>query len=158
MAADPLPNYLRLNTPATIPGGVPAFAPWRRLKQGKSSLVIGMGPVIQGLFELAAPALLDELEVWSVGTLPLEDIPSELVASVASKRRVVTIEEHYRACGLGEALSQLFLTSGVVPRSFTCLHAAGYPSGRYGSQRWHQEESGLRGPGLAARLESLLRD
>ena len=47
---------------------------------------------------------------------------------------------------MAEAVSYLLLTNGVCPRSFTSLHAKGYPGGRYGSQRWHQEESGLAGP------------
>jgi len=157
MADDPLPNYLRLNAPATLPGPVPAFAPWRRLKPGRSAVVIGMGPVLEGLYEMGAPELLDELEIWSVGTFPIEDIPASLAVSIEEKRRVITIEEHYREGGLGEALAYQFLTAGVVPESLTCLHAAGYPSGRYGSQRWHQEESGLRGPSLVARLEKALR-
>ena len=105
MAEDPLPNYLRLNAPAEIPGRIPAFAPWRRLKAGRSYVVIGMGPVVQGLYEMGVPELLDELEIWSVGMFPIEDIPAELSASIKEKRRVITIEEHYRACGLGEALS-----------------------------------------------------
>jgi transketolase len=157
MARDPLPNYLRLNAAATIPGEIPAFAPWRKLKAGRRCVVVGMGPVLQGLYDLGAPELLDELEIWSVGTFPLETLPAELAASIASKQRVVTIEEHYRSCGLGEALSHLFLTTGVVPKSLTSLHATGYPSGRYGSQGWHQAENGLRGPALAARLERLVR-
>jgi transketolase len=157
MADDPLPNYLRLGLSAKIPGEVPAFAGWRQLKRGRSCVVIGMGPVLQGLYELAAPKLFDELEIWSVGTFPLEDIPAELAASIKDKRRVVTIEEHYRACGLGEALSHLLLTSRVVPESLVCLHAAGYPSGRYGSQRWHLEESGLAGKALASRLQEIVR-
>jgi len=157
MAADPQPNYLRLNAAAAIPGEVAAFAPWRRLRTGRSLVVIGMGPVLGGLYQLDAAELLDELEIWSVGTFPIENIPGELAASIREKRRVISIEEHYRACGLGEALSSLFLKSGVIPESFTCLHAAGYPSGRYGSQRWHQEESGLAGSPLASRLEKLLR-
>jgi transketolase len=107
---------------------------------------------------MGAPELLDQLEIWSVGTLPLEDLPAELSAAILDKRRVITIEEHYRSCGLGEALSHLLLTSGVLPKSLTCLHAAGYPSGRYGSQRWHQEESALRGPSLVSRLKKALRD
>jgi transketolase len=157
MAADPLPNYLRLNAPAELPAELPAFAPWRRLKSGGRCLVIGMGPALGALYEMNEPGLLDELEIWSVGTLPLDDVPAELCASIKDKRWVVTLEEHYLACGLGEALSHSFLTSGVVPRSFTSIHAAGYPSGRYGSQRWHQEESGLAGPALAARLRKILR-
>ncbi len=157
MAADPRPNYLRLNAAAQIPGEIPAFAPWRRIKSGRRCVVIGMGPVIEALYEMDAPGLLDELEIWSVGTLPLQEVPAELAASIQLKGHVMTIEEHYRAGGLGEALSHLFLTSGVVPKAMSSLHAAGYPSGRYGSQRWHQEESGLRGQALVARLETLLR-
>lgn len=157
MAADPLPNYLRLNAAATLVGEVPAFAPWRRLKAGRSCVVIGMGPVLQSLYDLGAPELLDELEIWSVGTFPLADMPPELATSIEQKGRVVSIEEHYRACGLGEALSHLMLTSGVVPRRLVTLHAAGYPSGRYGSQHWHQAESGLAGSLLRSRLEDALR-
>lgn len=157
MASDALPNYLRLNTPADLPGPIPAFSPWRRLKAGKSAVVVGMGPVLLGLYDMGAPDLLDELELWSVGTFPLEDVPAELAASIREKGRVITVEEHYRAGGLGEALSCLLLTSGIVPRSLGCLHATGYPSGRYGSQRWHQEENGLAGKPLSSRLETLLR-
>lgn len=156
MANDPLPNYLRLNTPAELPDAVPAFAAWRRLKRGRSAVVVGMGPVLQHLYELHAPELLDELEIWSVGTFPLEKLPVELSASIAQKGRVITIEEHYRAGGLGEALSHLLLTSGVLPKSFASFHAEGYPSGRYGSQRFHQEESGLAGPTLVSRLQRAL--
>lgn len=158
MAADPLPNYLRLNAPAAIPGGVPPFAPWRRLKAGRGCVVVGMGPVLQGLYDMGAPDLLDELEIWSVGVLPLTDIPVELAGSIRETRRVVVMEEHYAACGLGEALSHLLLSSGTIPESLTCLRAAGYPSGRYGSQAFHQAENGLAGPALVARLEALLRD
>lgn len=156
MAKDPRPNYLRLNTAAKLPGEIPAFAPWRQLKGGRSCVVVGIGPVLQGLYEPGADRWLDELEIWNVGTFPLEAIPAQLAASIEEKRRVITIEEHYGPGGLGEALSYQLLTSGVVPQSLHCLHAAGYPSGRYGSQRWHQEESGLAGPSLVSRLEKLL--
>lgn len=157
MAEDPSPNFLRLNRAAAIPGEVPPFAAWRKLKPGRSAVVISMGPVVHGLYELRAD-LLDELEIWSVGSLPLEPLPRSLAVRIAELGRVITVEEHYRACGFGEALSHLLLTSAVVPRSFASLHAAGYPSGRYGSQRWHQEESSLAGPRLARRLEALLND
>jgi transketolase len=157
MTEDPRPNYLRLNTPARIPAEIPAFAPWRRLKHGPKAVVIGMGPIVGNLYDRENQALLDELEIWSVGTLPIEDVPADLVQSISEKQIVVTIEEHYGACGLGEALSHLFMTRGICPRSFASLHAAGYPSGRYGSQRWHQEECGLAGPSLSSRLEAILR-
>lgn len=156
MAADPLANYLRLNTVAPISGELPPFAPWRRLKGGRSTVVIGTGPVLGNIYELGDPDLLEELEVWCVGTFPIDDIPAELVASIQIKR-VVTIEEHYSAGGLAEALCHSLMRRGVGVSSFTSLHAAGYPSGRYGSQRWHQEESGLAGSGLRLRLQKVVR-
>jgi len=157
MAEDPLPNYLRLNASAKIPAEIPAFAPWRKIKGGRSCVVVGMGPILHNLYEIGDQELLDEIEIWSVGMFPIEGIPGELSASIREKRRVVTIEEHYGSCGLSEALSHLFLTHGVVPESFTSLHASGYPTGRYGSQRWHQEESGIAGEALFLRLEKVIR-
>jgi len=157
MARDPLPNYLRLNTAARIPAEVPPFAPWRRIKRGETTVVVGLGPVVGNLYELGDQDLLDDLEIWSVGTLPLDALPAALIESIEEKRRVVTIEEHYLPCGLAEALSYRLLRQGVYPQSFTSLHAKGYPSGRYGSQRWHQEESALAGQPLRSQLERVVR-
>jgi transketolase len=157
MAQDPLPNYLRLNAPAQISGEVPPFAPWRKIKPGRKCILIGMGPVLGNLYEMGDPSLLDDFEIWNVGMLPLDEIPADLLASIEEKQRVVTIEEHYRPCGMAEALSFLLLRQGVCPRSFTSLHAKGYPSGRYGSQRWHQEESALAGRALRVQLERVVR-
>jgi transketolase len=157
MAGDPQPNYLRLGLSASLPIDVPPFAPWRLLKPGRSWVVVGSGPVLQGLFGTNDPQLLDELEIWAAGTFPLEDVPERLARSIADKRGLICIEEHYRAGGLAEALSYLLLTSGHAPRALISLHAAGYPSGRYGSQRWHLEQSGLAGQPLLARLQELMR-
>jgi transketolase len=157
MAEDPLPNYLRLNTPAEIPGEIAPFAPWRRIKRGRSGIVIGMGPVVGNLYDMGDEAFLDEIEIWTVGMLPIDDIPADLAASIREKRPVVTMEEHYGPCGLGEALSHLLLSHAVFPKSFSSLHASGYPTGRYGSQRWHQEESGLAGQALRSHLEKVIR-
>ena len=157
MAQDPLPNYLRLNTAARLPGEIPPFASWRQIKPGRTCVVVGMGPVVGTLYEMGDQDLLDDLEIWNVGVLPLDDIPAALIASIQEKQRLVTIEEHYRACGMAEAVSCLLLTHGVSLRSFTSLHAKGYPSGRYGSQRWHQEESELAGRQLRLQLERVVR-
>ena len=157
MAADPLANYLRLNTAARIPGDVPPFAPWRRIKRGGRCVVIGMGPVVGNLYQMGDQGLLDDLEIWSVGMFPFGEPPAELIDGIAEKGRLVIIEEHYLACGLAESLSYALLRHGVHPRSLTSLHASGYPSGRYGSQRWHQEENGLAGQALRSQLEGILR-
>jgi len=155
MAADPRPNYLRLNAGANIPEPLAAFAPWRRLKCGPGCLVLGMGPVLQNLYDETIRDLREDMEIWAAGVLPLHEFPAELTASIREKR-VVVIEEHYAAGGLGEALAHHLLSCGLVPRSFTSIHALGYPSSRYGSQRWHQEESGLAGAALRARLAEVI--
>lgn len=157
MAVDPLPNYLRLNLPAEIPGEIPPFSGFRKLKRGSRAVVVSTGPVVQGLYEMGAPEILDDLEIWSVGKFPLETLPHELCESIRKAGRVITMEEHRRAGGLGEALSCELLVSGLAPRSYTSLCATGYPTGRHGSQKWHQEESGLRGSPLVSRLEAVIR-
>ena len=92
MAEDPLPNYLRLNSPAQLPEEIPAFAPWRRIKRGRRCVVVGVGPVLGNLYEIGDQDLLDDMEIWSVGVLPIDDMPADLATSIREKRRVVTIE------------------------------------------------------------------
>jgi transketolase len=157
MAACPLPNYLRLNHGAQLPGDVAPFAGFRKLKSGSGAVLISTGPVVQGIYDMQAPELFEQLEVWSVGKFPLEAMPPDLVQSIEERPRVITMEEHGRAGGLGEALSATLLASGIALRSYTCLCAQGYPSGRYGSQKFHQTESELRGEGLVRRLREVLR-
>ena len=38
-----------------------------------------MGPVVGNLYEMGDQALLDDLEIWSVGVLPVDAIPPDLV-------------------------------------------------------------------------------
>ena len=49
------------------------------------------------------------------GCFPSTTLPADLIASIEEKQRVVTIEEHYRACGLAEAVSYLLLRQRRVP-------------------------------------------
>jgi transketolase len=153
MAEDPAPNYLRLNLAPKNTEPVPRFSQWRRVKQGNGILVIGTGPVLWNVLAIGDASVRDRIEIWSVGILPFTDFPDELVDAVARLKRVVTIEEHYGQCGLNEAVAALLLRKGLGNIRYRSAYAKGYPSGRYGSQTWHQEENGLAGSGL----ESLLR-
>ncbi|MEZ4901480.1 MAG: hypothetical protein R2822_06820 [Spirosomataceae bacterium] len=53
------------------------------------------------------------------------------------------VEEHVSIGGLGQQLSVQLLEAGIHPKSFKSLTAQGYPDGRYGSQSYHQAQSGL---------------
>jgi transketolase len=114
--------------------------------------VIGTGPVLANVLTLPQGELVRDLDIWCVGVFPIRDLPEELVSSVRTTKKVLTIEEHYGQCGLNEAVARLLLDRVESPTLYTALSAAGYPSGTYGSQQWHQQESGLAGEPLAERL------
>ncbi len=153
MAADRGPCYLRLNYGIKTAEPLPAFRQWRKLRAGGRGVVIGAGPVLGNILELD-----NDLEVWSVGILPFVDLPEELIASVKRSGKMLTIEEHYGQCGLGEAVAGRLIGELDGKIAFRSLSAGGYPGGRYGSQRWHQAESGLAGAGLKKNIEDWLND
>jgi len=156
MMIDPSPNYLRLNLglPSTLP--VESFRQWRKLKDGRRAIIISIGPVVGNLLGLQDSALLGDLEIWSIGVLPLHGLPAELLQSAKKGKIVVTLEEHYGQCGINETVAQLLLEAGCGDISYKHLCATGYPSGTYGSQRWHQEQSGLAGDSLVSFLKEAL--
>ncbi|MGA9116835.1 MAG: transketolase C-terminal domain-containing protein [Bacteroidota bacterium] len=156
MGRDPSPNYLRLNLPVRVDEGTPPFAPWRRIRRGRRAVVIGAGPVLGNILALKEEAFREGLDIWCAGILPLEELPEELVESIRRTGRVVTVEEHYRECGLNEAVAARILPGVQGPLRWKALAADGYPSGRYGSQAWHQRENALAGEGLARHLKEVL--
>ena len=81
---------------------------------GAKGVLVGMGPVLGNLYELGDEGLLDDFEIWNVGVLPLDEIPPTSSRASREKQRLVIIEEHYRACGLAEALSYR-LVKGCFP-------------------------------------------
>jgi transketolase C-terminal domain/subunit len=59
--------------------------------------------------------------------------------------------------GVAETYAERFINAGIAEQNAVSLAAAGYPTGRYGSQRWHQEESGLAGQALRSHLAKVMR-
>lgn len=155
MATDPHPNYLRLNMGARLPYAVAPFAQWRKLKDGDKAVVIGTGPVLENICNLPAE-LSDGLEIWALGLFPVVELPEALIASVNRCQKLLTIEEHSGQCGMHECLAALLLGKCTAPLHFMPLFATGYPSGRYGDQRWHQAENGLGGEALQNSVKELL--
>ncbi len=158
MAADPSPNYLRLNTAPRLDFSLPPFGQWRRIAAGTRGVIIGTGPVLGNIFLPPHKPLIDDVEVWHLGILPVRELPDELLQSIQKSRRVLVIEEHYSQCGIHEALARLLLDHIAFPLRFRNLSASGYPSGRYGSQQWHQAESGLAGDTLTSTLKQMFHE
>ncbi|MDH7511349.1 MAG: transketolase C-terminal domain-containing protein [Clostridiales bacterium] len=156
MTEDKSPNYLRLNFPAEIDQPIECFKPWRRIKDGKKMVVIGVGPVLGNALNLGNNDLLDAIEIWAIGMLPTSPIPEELIASIKAKRKVMTIEEHYGQCGINELIARQLLDLKIGRIIYKSSYALGYPSGKTGSQKWLQEQSGLAGQGLEKIIKELV--
>lgn len=154
MIADKSPNYLRLNMGAKVPYEVAPFAPWRKLKSGNKGVVVGTGPVLENICN---STWAEDLEIWVLSVFPIIDLPAELIAAVNRTQKLITIEEHNGECGLRETLSYHLMNELSSPIKVLALAANGYPSGKYGDQKWHQAENNLGGEGLNAELTNFLK-
>jgi transketolase len=155
MVVDPHPNYLRLNLAAKVAYPLAPFAQWRKVKDGDKAVVIGTGPVLENILNLPAE-IVKGLEIWVLSIFPVTEIPDALVAKINSTKKLITIEEHQGQCGMHESLASLLLNKLNTSISFKPLYAKGYPSGRYGDQKWHQAENGIGGEPLLADVKDFL--
>lgn len=154
MIADKNPNYLRLNVGAKINYPVAPFAQWRKIKDGTKGVVVGTGPVTENIIH---STLADDLEVWVLSVFPISELPAELVSSVNATQKLITIEEHQGECGLRETLSFHLMNQLTSNIKILSLSADGYPSGKYGNQKFHQEENNLVGEGMEKQLAAFLK-
>jgi transketolase len=151
--ADLVPRLLALDHPAYLRLGLsevprdeplPPFAPWRRLLEGDGWTVVVAGPLAGGIWK-AARGLegLRRPALWLVGELPPDSLPDAFLADLARSGRLLVVEEHVEHGGLGQMLAASLGKLGLMPPRFALRHALRYPSGLYGSQRFHRRESGL---------------
>lgn len=153
------PAYLRLGFgiwPEKA-GRLPDFEPVRRLATARfgspKMTVVGIGPVLLNVL----PWIVEggQSDVFAVSQLPFPALTPALVESVATSRHLLVIEEHAPRGGLGEYLAKALAMEGVSYRLHH-RHAKGYPEGRYGSQSFHQKQSGLDPASLQATVTQLI--
>jgi len=141
------PSYLRLGRDE-LPAGFawPVYQSWRRLTTGAGPLIAVAGPLAGSIWKAVHDlevALRPEL--WVVSELPLEACtpPGEFAIRLDTAPAVWAVEEHVAQGGFGRMLCAWVLERGYRPKAFRLWHAAGYPSGTYGSQEFHRAESGI---------------
>ena len=141
------PAYLRLGR-SEKPKGVQVapYSKWRKILCGSGIPIILVGPIAG---EYWGQCLLENEEqrpeLWVLGELPvgsIEEIPAELISGIV-KRGLCVVEEHSCQGGVGQQLSHLILSEGLLPKKFMSFNAVGYPTGRYGSQAFHRHQSGI---------------
>jgi transketolase len=147
MMSAALPAYLRLGRDEKPKDFVPPpYAPWRRILSGRGATVVVVGPLAGGI--LAAAQALPESsrpKLWVLSELPISpaEIPVAFVADFEQSGHLVVVEEHVAQGSAGVSLAHALVCAQTVPRRFTHRFARGYPSGHYGSQLYHRQESGL---------------
>jgi transketolase len=150
----PDPAYLRLGlSEEPRDFAIAPYAPWRKLLAGDGVTVIAVGPLVGpllGPLSLVQPPRRPA--VWSLAELPIEDVPAEVLADLDRTRHLIVIEEHVAHGSAGQALAAYLLAIGRAPIRFTHRCAARYPSGRYGSQKYHRRESRLDAESMLAEL------
>jgi transketolase len=163
MAARDAPAYLRLGrSELDDESAVPAYAAWRRLQDGRAGVVVTVGPIAGGLWKSSRdlptaerPALwvVSELE-GDCGAVPP---PAALLDELATAPVLGIVEEHVAHGGFGQQFLHFLSLSGRSVSSVVHAHAQGYPSGRYGSQRWHRQECGLDAPSILSLVAARAR-
>jgi len=152
----PHPAYLRLGR-CELPKEfqLPPYAPWRCLLPGAGPILVMVGSLAGGIIE--AVGRLPENsrpDSWVVSELPIlpQSIPAEFLERLRRRGHMIVVEEHVCHGGVGPMLLHALASLGQTPPRFTHHFAAGYISGRYGSQQFHRKESGLDAQSILAEV------
>jgi transketolase len=142
------PAYFRLGIseePKDL--ALPAYNAWRRLlERGNDgcATILAVGPLVGGIVEAARSIASERCpSIWVLSELPIAELPQQFVDDVKGSDHLLVVEEHVQQGGVGGMVAQRLLTESIAPRRFSHLAARGYPSGLYGSQKFHRKESGL---------------
>jgi transketolase len=88
--------------------------------------------------------------LWCLSHLPVASLPDALWDDLARSPKLVIAEEHVAQGSAGRAIAMELVQAGRVPAQFRHVTALGYPSGLYGSQKFHRAECGLDPASLLA--------
>jgi transketolase len=141
------PAYIRLGRGEPPKDyAVPAYEPWRQLVTGDGPVVIAVGP-LAGTYIDSFRSLPGHQRpnLWAVAQLPLSrhPLPQSLLAQVAAASELHVVEEHVQRGSFGAELALHLLSQGLAPARFVHHFARAHLYGRYGSQAWLRQQSGL---------------
>jgi transketolase len=159
MAGRDKPAYLRLGrSDLNDESRLPPYSAWRRLQDGRAGVLVCVGPIAGGLWEATRErAAGDRPAIWVVGELEGDGRavppPPEMLEELDAAPILGIVEEHVAHGGFGQQFMHFLAVSGRAARAVTHAHAEGYPSGRYGSQRWHRRECGLDVGAILGKLD-----
>jgi transketolase len=143
------PSYLRLGI-SGFPSDRPALfeqpetltRTYRRRTGDGGLTIVGAGHGVQVALSALERGLADiEVDLFGIARYPFRlDLDDELVRSVSETRRVLFLEEHYAAGGIGESLR---LALGARASTFVLLAPAYSRSQKFGSAAFHLRQCGM---------------
>jgi transketolase len=150
-----VPTYLRLGHEIKPNGArAPEYAPWRELLVGNCGAIAALGPLAGIAWEaLAALPINSRPSVWAVCEFSESDIPSRFFDQI-NDQQLYVLEEHVAQGGLGMHLSLFIVKRGLKVKRFVHRTALGYPTGRFGSQKFHRAQCGLDSSSVLAMVSN----
>ncbi len=151
------PAYLRLGVGGVCPSD--AQLSNGSLKQitfgSNETAIICLGPIVGNvLAAIETENLSNKTSVFTAINLPLV-LDMKSIEQLSAFKNIVVVEEHVGVGGLGQQLAVQLLEKNIHPHNFVSLHAQGYPNGLYGSQKYHQKQSGIDTQSIASILTNL---
>ncbi len=151
------PSYLRLGLGKDEPGKADNSEDIVRINKALEPkiTVVACGPVVNNIIDHA------DYKYWSgyIDLFVVKRFPvtktTTFLESLSQTGKLLSFEEHYQQGGMVEMLAHMALSKGIVLKKMISRCAVGYPSSTYGSQKFHQKESGLDGDALMQCLKDL---
>ncbi|QDU99040.1 transketolase family protein [Lignipirellula cremea] len=161
LAATPGPSYLRLDKSTAgetnYPGEVFELGKARRLREGTDLTIAACGGIVDEVLQ-AADQLREQgirCRVLSVHTIkPLDT--AALVSAAQETGGLLTVEEHNIVGGLGSAIAETLLDSGVFVNRFRRIGLADRYSSIVGSQGYLRSKYEMDRHAIIAAVKDLL--
>src|SRR5690606_22506372 len=149
------PAYLRLGAGKATPEGTRRSGDFKIIKTSEHAevTIFALGPIANNVLEAIQKTNVP-INLLTVVSFPFT-LNEEVIQIIQRAPRILIAEEHVSIGGLGQQLSLQLLERDLKIERFQSIRAKGYPNGLYGSQRYHQQLSGLDADHLARQIKLL---
>lgn len=154
MTSQKKPAYLRLGLGKPYPSPIKISRINKVITAEKPVItIIALGPVVHNALEAITGN--NTIDLFTILAIPVIELSDDLLKSITATKKIMVVEEHVERGGLAEHLLSTLAKKGVKNIDVVSLHAKGYPSKLYGSQSFHQQESGLDADNIKKEITKL---
>lgn len=153
--------YLRLDKShagrTDSPGEVFRIGKARRLREGEALTLVGCGGIVADMLAAADALLLRGIDCRVLSHHTLTPVDGEALLDAAKETGgILTVEEHSVVGGLGGAVAEFCLESGLPPRRFRRLGLRNEFATVVGSQAYLRDRYGMGRAAIEAAVQDML--